>query len=344
MRKPKQLLITLAIFALSFAMLLPMSAEAAGKVKLSATRKTITTGQSCTISLKNNKRKVRWSATNSRIKIIKKTKAYAKIKGMKKGTVYLKAKVGGKTYKCRVTVETPSISKKNITLVSGSKYALKVKGTTQKIKWSSSNRSVATVSSKGQVTAKNAGTATISAKVLNKTLKCKVTVKKKEPALGSRTKPLSAYNAHTTDIYDYGDYVGKFRIQLLDYKDGEEAYNYVMKNDSNTEPTESQEYIYVKFKIDYISGSKQVGASDVINHYSNFFNAQSNYELDNIDWGFSFEDVDDMVNVSLYPGGSAICSKAILIKKGHTPITYRLETGYDKNNYEKTYTWFTTKK
>lgn len=54
---------------------------------------------------------------------------------------------------------------------------LKVSGTAQKVKWSSSDTWVASVNQSGKVTAKNVGSATITAKVSKKTLKCKVTVK-----------------------------------------------------------------------------------------------------------------------------------------------------------------------
>lgn len=163
-----------------------------------------------------------------------------------------------------------------------------------------------------------------------------------ESQRGSRENLLYAYEAYTTDVYDYETYIGKFKVQLLDYKDGKEAYDYVMKNEYNEKPANSQEYIYLKFKIDYISGSKQVDATDVINHYSNLFNSSANYQLDNIDWGYGFENVDDMVNVSLYPGGSSICSKAIIVKSGNSPITYRIQTGYNNKTYEPIFTWFTT--
>ena len=61
----------------------------------------------------------------------------------------------------------------------GESFDLKVKGISGKVKWSSSDKSVASVTQKGRVTAKKAGKATIIAKVLNKKLKCIVTVKKK---------------------------------------------------------------------------------------------------------------------------------------------------------------------
>lgn len=273
MKRTKKILLTTILTVMMLCFVFPQNVYAAKKPKLSPTKKTVYVGKTVTIKLKNNKKKVKWSVSNKKIKITKKSKTYVKIKGLKKGTSYVKAKIGKKTYKCKITVKSVS---KNVA--------------------------------------------------------------------GSRENPLSAYSEYTANIYDYGTYLGKFRIQLLDYKDGEEAWELVSKNEFNEKPSASQEYIYVKFKITYLSGEKQVDATEIVNHYSNFFNTQSNYKLENIDWAFGFEDVEDMANVSLYPGGSAVCSQAILIRAGNTPITYRLETGYDSKKYEAIYTWFTTKR
>ena len=70
------------------------------------------------------------------------------------------------------------ISKKKATLKVGQTLQLKVTGTKKKPKWTSSKKSVATVSSKGRVKAKKKGTATITAKVGKKKYTCKITVKK----------------------------------------------------------------------------------------------------------------------------------------------------------------------
>jgi hypothetical protein len=78
------------------------------------------------------------------------------------------------------TVEAASIklNKTSITLGVGSTYKLKVKGTSKKVTWSSSDKSIAKVNSKGKVTAVKKGTVTITAKVGNKKYKCKVKVNK----------------------------------------------------------------------------------------------------------------------------------------------------------------------
>lgn len=79
------------------------------------------------------------------------------------------------------------------TLEVGKSTTLKVTGTKKKVKWSSSNKKVATVTQKGKVTAKKVGTSTIKAKVSGKTYKCKVSVKGKnaeaeETPIPSETK------------------------------------------------------------------------------------------------------------------------------------------------------------
>lgn len=70
----------------------------------------------------------------------------------------------------------PKLNKTKATIEVGKTLTLKVKNTKDTIKWSSSNKNVATVSKKGVVTAKAEGNATIKAIVSKKTLKCKITV------------------------------------------------------------------------------------------------------------------------------------------------------------------------
>ena len=76
-----------------------------------------------------------------------------------------------------VEAATVKLNKKKATLYVGETLQLKLKGTKKTVKWSSSNKKIATVSSKGKVKAEKKGTATITAKVGNKKYTCKLTVK-----------------------------------------------------------------------------------------------------------------------------------------------------------------------
>lgn len=74
---------------------------------------------------------------------------------------------------------TVKISKTKATLYTGDSTTLKISGTKKAVKWTSSKKSIATVSSKGKVTAKKEGSTTIIATVNSKKYTCKITVKEK---------------------------------------------------------------------------------------------------------------------------------------------------------------------
>ena len=68
------------------------------------------------------------------------------------------------------------LNKSKATINIGETLQLKITGTNKKTTWSSSKKTVATVTSKGKVTAKKTGTTTITAKTSDKKYTCKVTV------------------------------------------------------------------------------------------------------------------------------------------------------------------------
>ncbi|MBQ9060330.1 MAG: hypothetical protein IJ128_04220 [Firmicutes bacterium] len=85
-------------------------AFAASKVKLSKTRITVQTGAKVKLSVKNAGKKVKWTTSDKkRVAISKKSgkkKQNVVLKaGKKTGTCWIKAKVGKKTLKCKVTVK-----------------------------------------------------------------------------------------------------------------------------------------------------------------------------------------------------------------------------------------------
>ncbi len=149
--------------------------EAKTKIKLNKTKLTLVKGKSYTLKVIGNKKKIKWSTSNKKIATVN---SKGKVTAKKKGVVTITAKIGSKKYKCKITVKNPiKLNKTKVTLVKGKSTALKVTGTKKKVTWSSSNKKVATVNSKGKVTAKKKGTVTITAKADGLTVKSKVTVK-----------------------------------------------------------------------------------------------------------------------------------------------------------------------
>ena len=100
---------------------------------------------------------------------------------------------GSKTATCKVTVTVPvtsvKMNKTSLSLEKGTTSTLTAtvspsNASNKKVTWTSSNTKVATVDKNGKVTAKAAGTATITVKTAdgNKTATCKITVKETKPA------------------------------------------------------------------------------------------------------------------------------------------------------------------
>ena len=72
------------------------------------------------------------------------------------------------------------LNKTSLTLEEGEAATLKVTGSKKTIKWSSSDKKIATVTNKGKVTAKKAGNCKIIAKSGSKRYICKLKVIKKD--------------------------------------------------------------------------------------------------------------------------------------------------------------------
>lgn len=145
-------------------------------------------GSSGTIKVKktNAKQKIKWRSSKKKIVSVNRK---GQIKALRKGSSIITAKMGKKKLHFKVTVETPTISKKAIKLYVGKKGTLTMKGTNRPVKWSatSNNRIVSILSNRsnqGIVTAKKAGTAKVIARIGKKKYQCTVkVVSKKQAAL-----------------------------------------------------------------------------------------------------------------------------------------------------------------
>lgn len=152
-----------------------VSVVEAATPKLNTKKTYVIKGKTVKLKLKNSNGKVTWTTKNKKIATVNKAGV---VKGIKAGKTTITAKYKKKSYRCTVVVETPKLSKTSQSLRVGQNITLKLNGTKQKIVWTTSDKKVATVSKGGKVTAKNAGTAEITATVGGKTYKCRISVTK----------------------------------------------------------------------------------------------------------------------------------------------------------------------
>lgn len=146
--------------------------------KIAQTSVKLVPGTSRTLSVQGVMGKVsKWTTSNKRVAKVGKKSGL--VTALKKGSVTISAKVGKKTYKRKVTVTKAkaTLSDPQLIMKKGAKKTLKVKNLYGKVKWSSSKKSVVSVSSKGKIKAKKGGKAVIKAKVGKKTLKSTVIVR-----------------------------------------------------------------------------------------------------------------------------------------------------------------------
>lgn len=172
------------------------------EIKLDKTSTALYIGNSTTIKATTypSKAEVKWLTSNKSIATVT---SKGTITAMKKGTATITAyfKYKDKTYKssCKVTVKSPSVSlnASSVAVVMNKSITLKAKTIPEKLKvtWTTSNKSIATVTSSGKVTGVSKGTATITAyaKYKGKTYKstCKVTVQ--SPAIVLDKSSVSIY-------------------------------------------------------------------------------------------------------------------------------------------------------
>lgn len=218
-KKWKKILIAfmaLLLLALPTAPALPfikgtvITAEAASKkVSLSKKKLSLAIAGKTTVQLRNinAKRKITWSSSNKKIASVKKqADGKAVVTGNKAGKAVITAKYAGNKYQIHVTVKSPVLSKKSLTITAGKKTVieLKNKAASKKITWKSSKSSVASVKagSKGKatITARKKGTAKITALYRGKKFTCTVKVSAPAPKLSVKSKTLYKGRSFTLEL------------------------------------------------------------------------------------------------------------------------------------------------
>lgn len=136
----------------------------------------------------------------------------------------------------KIAVKRVTLNRSSVTLTKGNRCTLSAtvspsNASNKKITWSSSNRSIATVNSKGVVVAKKAGTATITAKSNNgKRASCKVTVK--NPSGGKLAAP--TFTRKTMDAngkvslkWKANSKAKGYRVKIYSYRNGTTGVRYL---------------------------------------------------------------------------------------------------------------------
>lgn len=183
-KRSRWILLLAMVLALTFS---SFASAAEIKVKLNKSKATLYTTGTKTVQLKatvtGTNKKVKWSSNKKSVAAVSKN---GKVTAKKAGTATITAQVGKTKKSCKITVlkSRIALNKSKVTLYTTGTKTIQLKptvtGKSQKVKWSSTNQSVATVSAGGKVTAKKAGTATIKATANGVTATCTITVKSKK--------------------------------------------------------------------------------------------------------------------------------------------------------------------
>ncbi len=228
------------------------------KAGLNETKKSLVAGSTTQLKVLGES-KATWKSSSTKVATVSKT---GKVTAKTAGTAKITAKVGKKTYTCTITVKA-KLNVTSKTLKEGDSYQLTLKGAAKTVAWTSSAPSVATVSKSGNVSAKKAGTTTITAKDGSTKYTCKITVKE-SPVVNDKND--NKVDTPTKKVEDYTDFIvdvptgREIRVLQLtdtqiidaaqtrpgrdgvDYKNwatdkmGERCFNYIKKTIENTKP------------------------------------------------------------------------------------------------------------
>lgn len=195
------------MLSLMLMLLLPFSFKAEAAVKLSTTEMYLVKGQQKTLKVTGTSARAAWSSSNKKVATVSSS---GKVKAVSRGNCNITAKVGRSSYRCQIYVETPKLSRTSMSLQAGENGELRISGTNQFVRWSSSNTRVAEVASKQgdntEVKAKAAGTAAIKATLeCGKVFTCNVRVTGSASASGAAAvvRSIRANGEYDADYHDY---------------------------------------------------------------------------------------------------------------------------------------------
>ena len=180
--------------------------------------------------LKVSGSKYKWTSSNKKVATVS---SKGIVTAKKKGKTTITAKKGKTTYKCKLVVETPKLSKKTASIIKGKTYQFKVSGTKQKVKWTSSDSSIVSINSKGKATAKKAGTAFITAKVSTYEFSQSVTVTVPATPTPTPSNNNTSNTTTSTQVFNIGQtwtVPGQWKFTINSVKEVSERNRFTDKN------------------------------------------------------------------------------------------------------------------
>lgn len=237
-----------------------------------------------------------------------------------------------------VSAASTKINKAKLSLDVGKAATVKVLNTTKKVSWTTSNKSIATVKSTGsrtaKVTAKKAGTATITGKIGKKKYTCKVTVKN---PIGSRLNPADPAKGLTIktsagtmyfkleSIYKGADAVTKFKE--LDSKAWQQHAEYSLPDYPD------HEIVGLQFQVNAKSGFETypLRGSDIISEFE-LYDGNCKASISNFHQLYLLNANGnlDTAGLSLFGGGSSQMYAFFLVPKETTAFSNFIYTSVNK--------------
>lgn len=162
MRENKVSILKRTLFLFSFLVLcLGMGITAEAKVKINKTKVSIYEGKSVRLKVTGTKKKVKWTSSNDWVASVRN----GKVTGRYPGKATIKASVGQKKLKCKVTVKACILELNTYgedLLIGESTTVTAYTKPASKVKWTSEDTGIATVKN-GKIKAKEPGSTTITA-------------------------------------------------------------------------------------------------------------------------------------------------------------------------------------
>ena len=156
----------------------------AASVKLNISNKTMYVGNTLKLKLNVGSKSLKWSTSNSKVATVS---SKGIVTAISEGNATITTKYNNKKYTCKIQVKTPSISAKELTIITDQEETIKIIGANGNIQWKSNNKKVAIVDKNGTITGISPGKTKITGTYLDNKYTCTVIVEEAKITASAET-------------------------------------------------------------------------------------------------------------------------------------------------------------